>query len=304
VSTLRFGRRPAKNAPSLRLASLLSGTVPEHAPAANHLNLGGWAMLGNDTYGDCVAVTWANFRRLMSRLAGRESYPTMAQVVDLYETQNPGFPNQDDGMDIQTTLEHLLHNGGPDGVAPVAFAKVDHTNLDEVKSAIAIFGALWVGIDVTKANMIQFDSGEPWDHVRSVDEGGHSVIVGGYDSDGVGGDQTFVTWATETAFTDAFWTHQVEEAWVVIWPENLGTAQFEAGIDVGNLAVAYHDLTGRSLPPIPPSPAPTPAPVDVDAALVAAIDPWAVKIKSHSHVKGSAANAAAAYRTWKQAKGL
>ena len=51
---------------------------------------------------------------------------------------------------------------------------------------------------------------------------------------------------------------------MVIWPEQLGTRQFAEGIDLGRLAGAYQELTGRELPvapgpaPTPPTPGPTP----------------------------------------------
>ena len=67
-----------------------------------------------------------------------------------------------------------------------------------------------------------------------------------------------------------FFAKLLEEFWVVIWPENLGTKQFETGVDLHALADAYLALTGDPLPipspvipPVPtpsPSPAPTPIP--------------------------------------------
>ena len=52
-----------------------------------------------------MAVTWANVRRLVTAVLSTENYPTLAEVYAFYETQNPGFPQQDDGMDIQTGLQ-------------------------------------------------------------------------------------------------------------------------------------------------------------------------------------------------------
>lgn len=40
----------------------------------------------------------------------------------------------------------------------------------------------------------------------------------------------------------------VEEAWVAIWPEHLGTNGFEQGVDQAELAAAYQALTGSALP--------------------------------------------------------
>jgi hypothetical protein len=181
-------------------------------------------------------------------------------VYAVYKTQNPNFPNQDDGMDIQTLLEYLIKNGGPDGAQPVAFAKVDFTNLDEIKAALSIFGGILLGINVQKENKDDFDAGKPWDfHPGGTLDGGHCVLAGGYMSQSRN-DVRFITWAQETGFTDNFWNHLAEEAWVVIWPENLGTKQFVDGIDQQALASDYKALTGNDLPISGPTPTPSPTP--------------------------------------------
>ncbi len=299
VFTLKFGKKPPLQKPALRLRSLLTGVVPDHPPAVDHLAIGGWQMLGNDRYGDCVAVTWANIRRLLSRLAGAEYYPDLEQVLELYKTQNPGFPNQDEGMYIHLVLDHLHKTGGPDGVKPIAFAKVDHTDEAEVEAAISIFGYLWTGFSVQDANMdVDWRNKQPFDyHPGSGWAGGHSVIVGGYDSDHVAADQTMATWARHTGFTENGWRNLVDEVWAVIWPENLGTTQFQEGIDYQKLAAAYLSLTGRELPPLP-----APVTDPVDAALAPPLKAWAYSRGFSKFTK--AGKAAAASREWLQRKGL
>lgn len=298
MSDLKLGKRPPITKPALRLRSILSGVVPDHPLQVNHLSIGGWQVLGNDRYGDCVAVTWANVRRILTRLTGKEYYPNYGQVIEVYKTQNPGFPNDDDGMWIHILLDYLHEKGGPDGVKPVAFAKVDHHNPNEVEAAIAIFGYVWTGINVQSANMDDFNRGQPWDyHTNSPIDGGHSIIVGGYDSDHVGIDQTMVTWGTETGFTEAAWRELVDECWVVIWPENLGMAQFHEGIDKVKLSQAYFALTGNALD-LPPADA---DPEDIE--LAQSLKPWAFSknIWSRFTKSGKAATAA---RKWLAAKGF
>jgi hypothetical protein len=258
----KYGRRPPKNAPALRFASILRSDLPSYPASEDYLaNLSGWQLLGNDKVGDCNAVTWANMRRLVTATLSTENYPTQDQVWQFYQTQNPGFdPNgspstdgpgspMDQGMDIQTGLEYLHANGGPDGVKVVAFAKVDHTSTEEVEAALAIFGGLWTGITVLDANQQEFSEGKAWTDVSgSAIDGGHAVLSGGY-KDGI----KFITWAQETRFAPSFWngvvqgTPLVEETWVVIWPEHLGTKGFEEGIDQSHLASDYQALTGSSL---------------------------------------------------------
>lgn len=301
----QLGRRTPKRARAIPLARILTGQVPAHPAAADYLaRLAAWQMLGNNSAGNCVAVTWANVRRLVTSIAKTETYPTQAEVWQVYKTQNPHFdPNgnadtngpgssHDQGMDIQTLLEHLVKHGGPDGAKALAFAKVDPTSPDEVKAAIAIFGYVWTGINVQAANQDEFANRQPWDyHRNSPDEGGHSVITGGYGAaqpGPLGGDERFITWAEETSFTDAYWRRQVDEAWVVIWPEHLDHPAFLDGVDLAALAANYRALTGRPFPTVvPPAPSPLPSPTPApDPRLVEALvlmQAWAADNK----VKGA-----------------
>jgi hypothetical protein len=275
-----YGRRRPKGGPALRAAQFLTGAVPAHPPAEDWIGAlgGGWGMLGNDRAGDCVAVTWASFRRLVTTLLTAHGlYPDQDMVWRVYRTQNPDFdpagdpdvngPGSpaDQGMDIQTVLEYLHKTGGPDGVKAVAFASVNPQDQNEVDAALAIFGGLWTGLIVTRANEDEFDQGKPWDYVaRSPEAGGHSVLSAGYSPAGQGagplaGRVRFQTWAAESSFTAAMMAHQVEEMWLVIWPENLGTAQFQEGVDTDALKAAYLALTGKVLvipaPVVPALPA-------------------------------------------------
>jgi hypothetical protein len=282
MSTTRqrhYGRRTPKRARAIQLSRSLTGIIPPHPTAVDYLGRlqGGWQMLGNDIAGDCVAVTWANMRRLMTAATGAEHYPGLDQVWAVYRTQNPHFdPNgsadhngpgssADQGMDIQTTLECLVKHGGPDGVKALGFAQVNTANVEEVKAALAVFGALWTGINVLDVNQQQFADGHPWDYSRtSPDDGGHSVLTGGYGAPGagpLGGDERFITWAQETSFTDAYWRREVEEAWVVLWPEHLHDDAFLAGVDLAVFAADYTAITGKAFPvAVPPQPTPPPAP--------------------------------------------
>jgi hypothetical protein len=257
-----YGRRPAKNAPALFLKSFLNVVVPAHPSSEDYLaTLANWQMLGNDVAGDCNAVTWANMRRLITATLATENYPTQAQVWEFYETQNPQFDptgtaatngpgsSADQGMEVQTGLEYLQSHGGPDGVKAVAFAKVNQTDSGEVEAALAIFGGLWLGITVLDANQQQFSSGQAWTDVSgSPIDGGHAILAGGYTPD-----VKFITWAKETAFAPSFWNGSaqgaplVEEAWVVIWPEHLGSEAFVQGVDLKQLAADYLALTGNVL---------------------------------------------------------
>jgi hypothetical protein len=282
----KYGRRAPKRAAAPHLADYLTGVIPAVPASTDYLAQlnGGWQMLGNDTAGDCVAVTWANIRRVVTTLLSTAQYPSQADVWAFYQTQNPQFsPNggsvtgpgsqYDGGMDIQTAIEDLIDSGGPDGVKAAGYASVDYTNPAEVKAAIALFGYVWTGINVQDANQQQFSNSQPWDYVAGNPvDGGHSVVTGGYGAPGtgpLGGDERFITWAAETSFTDGFWLRGVEEAWVVIWPEHLASKEFLAGIDLVQLAADFTAITGKPFPAAvtPPKPAPVTPPVPAPSEL-------------------------------------
>ena len=92
MTQLKFGRLPPKQTPSIKFADIRTAAVPDHPATEDYLAaFKNWQMLGNDTYGDCVAVTWANMRRMFTGALSVEYYPTLNQVYQLYRTQNPNF---------------------------------------------------------------------------------------------------------------------------------------------------------------------------------------------------------------------
>lgn len=269
----RLGRRPPKRAPALRLGRYLTGVVPAHPLTADHFGkVAAWEMGGNDQFGTCGPTSVANLRRLIVGYlaAGAPAVvPTLADVFDLYRRSgNPRFdpslpagdPIQDDkGVDMQTMLEALVA-GGIGGVKPLAFAAVDHASLDELRAAIDLFGGLLYGVTLEMAQRTQTDAGL-WNYLASPEWGGHAILAGRYTSRARGEDVAVVTWTQVVGTTDAFEAHQLQEAWVVIWPELLASASFQAGVDLGVLAADYKALTGKDFPAVvPPGPAPAPAP--------------------------------------------
>lgn len=270
IAGKRLGRRPPKRAEALLFSRFWTGAVPSHPLVVNYLDsVRDWNILGNDQWGDCGPVAVANLRALVSKyLTGFEQYPTLDDVLDLYRRSgNPNFPTDDNGVDMQTMLEELHRNGigVTNPVKCIAFAKVNIDNLDEVRAAIAIFGGLLLGVDLDVAQQSQTDSpAKVWDYVAGSPEwGGHAVLAGSYTSEtGSAPDIGIESWAQVLRMTDNFWSHQTMEAWVVIFPEHLGTTQFMAGVDLNALAADYRTLTGDPLPlPTPPAPAPSPSPV-------------------------------------------
>jgi hypothetical protein len=309
----KLGRRPPKNAPALRLASFLTGQVPEHPAAADHFaKVTDWGLWGNDEWGVCGPVSFFNLRKLITAYAtGEEAQPTQDDVFRLYKLVNPDFDPDtgagDRGVDMQSMLEAALKHEvcGP-GVM-LGFAKVNAANLDEVRAATSIFGGVLHGVNLMAAQQTQTDNGL-WDYDRSGEWGGHAVLSGRYtDPAGTAPDRIgVVTWAEVVDCTDAFEAHQLEECWVVIFREHLDHPAFQEGVDVNALASAYESLTGRPFPvqpnppPAPEPPGPAPVPVDAaDQALADAAHPWV----RYRHT-GTNRDMAHALKTWLAARNL
>lgn len=266
----RLGRRPHDpKRPLLHLRPLLTGAVPEHPVAVDHASeITDWGLYENDRYGVCGPTAVANYVKLVTRhLGDSEVSPSQDDVFGLYRLCNPGFDPVtgagDNGVDMATMLDFLVRYG-IGGKKALAYAAVDPSNLDEVRAAISLFGAVLFGLDLEVAQQTQTDHGL-WDYQPSGQWGGHATLGVLYTSDTQAKHEDFgnITWAELVGFTDQFAQHQVRQAFVVIFPEHLGTKAFQDGVDLSALARDYKALTGRPFPATPPAPpAPKPAPHD------------------------------------------
>lgn len=280
---LRLGRQQPDErrlARSIKLADVLTGTLPAHPLVDDNLTkVRSWGLYANNRFGTCGPASLANHYRLVTAyLTGAQRNISDADVFDLYRRSgNPNFdPNtgaDDNGVEMSTMLSAAVA-GGVGGAKPLAFAQVDATSIEEMRAAVAIFGGVLWGSDLQSAQESQFTHHQDWDYVPgSGDWGGHATLTGKYlDSPDDRIDRmTTITWEVPKACTNAFINHSVQEAWVVVWPENVGSSQFQQGIDQTALASDFQALTGQTLdlgptpsptPPAPPAPSgpPTPAP--------------------------------------------
>lgn len=310
-SGFALGKRKSIDAPALMLKDVLTGVVPATPVAADHFSqISEWNLGGNDRFGTCGPTGTSNHLLLTTAYLGDAPIRvTDEDIFDLYRRSgNPGFdPNknandpdqQDNGVILQKMLGALL-SGGIGGHKPLAYAKVAAGDTDTLDKAIAIFGGVLLGLDLEVAQQRQ----SVWDYSASSEWGGHCVLAGRYsDPEGTAQDRTgVITWAEAVDTTRNFINHQEDEAWVVIWPEHLGSKTFLEGVNVEALASAYEDLTGRPFPvPVPPAPTPDPTPTptpgpgpapspsdDTDAALQAALQRYLKGSSAPKYLRGPA----------------
>lgn len=203
-----------------------------------------WGMLGNDTYGDCGPCGYAHERML----AGAK--PTAAEVVKLYLTYDHG---QDEGVVIADFLLWLFHQNLIQGFAPVELSTVD--------AVMAQFGrGVLLGVNLTDDANDRFNQNLPWT-VRNGEQPdpneGHVILKVGAQS--IFGDGTAVTWGANQIIENSWETACIEEAWVIVTKDDIGTAAYNALL--ADLIELPHATTVT--PPPAPAPAPVPAPQPV-----------------------------------------
>ena len=240
---------------AIPFSHLFTGTIPAHPVVEDHYSAvkGAFQLYQNDKYGDCGPTGVGNQRILVSTYLGaKQVIPTQADIFDLYRRAtkppfNPKTGANDNGVVLQDLCGALV-KGGIAGTKAVAFARVNLYNLEEAAAAVSIFGSLLLGVNLEVAQQSQTPSGT-WDYVWNSGEwGGHCVLGCGYDKTNIAkATGNVVTWAQVVKMTLPFMKHQMSEAWVVIWPENLGTKQFQQGIKLDVLKSDFQQITGSKL---------------------------------------------------------
>lgn len=286
MTRFRGGKLPAQPArPQLRLSTVLGERItPPPASVDWQDDRIVWPMYGNDSWGDCV---FAEIGHAVNQLTyygtGIEVEPPQSDILKAYSKVTgfdpnagpPGDNPTDQGTYVQDALKYW-RKSGVSGHKIVAYASLDVANLEEIRQAIALFGSISIGMNFPDSAMDQFDTGETWDVVRGARiEGGHCVLAGAYDKDGVG----IVTWGAETRMTWKFWQKYVDEAWVCLDEDGLTQAAsyFTGAASFYALGQEFAALTGQKNPVPAPQPQPTPAPTPPPSPTPSPVDPRLVE---------------------------
>jgi hypothetical protein len=294
-----LGRQPADpTKPKLRLRRSVTEPVTPPNSCDWLSEVREWAMLKNDSVGDCTMAGAAHIAVAVDRYGqGRDLTIGDDQVLAAYTAvsgYNPADPNTDVGATLQDALDYWRRTGIA-GNTIAAFAFIDAQDLDLVRACIATFGAVYTGLSVPQSAMDQLDRGEPWTVAgRSRILGGHCVPIGAYDPDTF----TCVTWGQTQRMDVGFYQRYFDEVAVPIdldWMRANGTSP--AGLDVAALNADYERLTGKPGPFPNVAPAPTPAPsTDPDRDLLAAFTRWQRRHRTR--------DLTAAFDAWRPTKGL
>lgn len=256
----RLAPHPEATHPRVKLAAHLPATAQAPAIVDWHSKVDVWPMLLNDQLGDCTAAGFWHLVQAWTAYASSEYFPTDQDALDLYEPTsgyNPRTGANDNGAVEQDVLQFEVDKGA-DGHKILAFAQVDHTSADEMKTALSVFGGLYVGIQCPKSMQQQFAAGEVIDYVPgSPVEGGHCVVIAGWDTEYI----YIVTWGALVKMTWAFWEQYGDEAWVIVTQDFIEkNSMSPSGLDITGLLSEFREITSTVAPsphhaaPKPPGP--------------------------------------------------
>jgi hypothetical protein len=177
---------------------------------------GDWGMYGNDQMGDCTCAAKAHRMMLMTAHTGKMFVPDPADIMKAYidlTGYNPRTGENDTGCAMTDVLQYEQITGIA-GRKILGWAQIDHKNIDRVKQAMYVFGAVDIGVEFPKSAMSQFGAGKTWSLLSDDGgiDGGHDVPMFGY---GAVGDSC-VTWGKRQPMTWDWFRKYCDEAYVVI----------------------------------------------------------------------------------------
>jgi len=195
-----------------------------------------WGMMLNATLGDCTIAGVAHGIQTWTAANGAVATISDSTIQGYYQTwdgYDPSDPSTDQGG-IELDVLKKWRSQGFAGHMIYAFADPNLKNHTEVKTAIWLFGGLYIGFEVP--SNINEDAGATWDVAGAeATDGGHCVFVVGYDDQKL----EIISWGERYYMTWAFWDKYVDEAHAILsydWfnkdaaPSGFNQAQLQADL--------------------------------------------------------------------------
>ena len=210
---MKLGRLPRpRNARFLRLATYTADPLPCAPPSWDGTPGATIAMYGNDALGDCTCAGLANLASIQTAGEGASLAFTDEDVKAFYFAVTGG---QDTGAVEVDVLARVQSSGFPlDGRWRIkAWVAIDHADLDEVRSAAALFQGVYLGVELPDDWQETLDAGAGWDVTTAPNpDNGHALIVAGYDAQGA----KLATWGQIVPTSWAWISRYVTEAYVLL----------------------------------------------------------------------------------------
>lgn len=248
----KLGRKPRSFDPKVPHMSAMLGAMDLSPPPISvdwTKGITDFGMMLNDTLGDCTCAAVYHARQIWSLNASLEITELDSNVLALYEQAtgyNPNDPNSDNGGIEQDVLKFLLNTGAPvgDGLRDkiIAFVEVDPRNVDDVKRCINDCGVAYIGFDVPSSLMPPDGNiASLWevDHTNHNVEGGHAIILVGYDNIG----PYLISWGRKYQMTWEFFLTYTDEAYAIAdnaWFNATGKTPLD--MDIATLEQLMHAI--------------------------------------------------------------
>ena len=249
----KLGRKPRSFNHRIPHMSAMLGAMDLPPPPASvdwSRGITNFGMMLNDQLGDCTCAAIYHARQIWTANTLTETTESDDIVLSLYEAVSgytPNDPNSDNGANEQEVLTYLLNVGAPlannqrDKI--VAFVEVDPRNIDDVKRTINECGVAYIGFDVPSILMSSADVPALWqvDHNNTATDGGHAIVLIGYDSVGPylisWGQKYQMTWEFFSMFTDEVYAI-ADNSWIN------ATGKTPLGLSIEELKTMMHALRG------------------------------------------------------------
>lgn len=250
-SHFRLGKLPAKHNPKAAPFEryLMRAPLPAPQAAVDWLSkVKAFPLLRNDLLGDCAEAAvlhalqqWDTYAQPLNGPLDLNP-PVDGEAIALYSAvtgYNPADPSTDKGTVLVDLLDYWMNTGvALDGNILdklAAYTTVDPKNEVSVKTAISVFGNLYIGLQLPVAAQGQAvwdvgPGGSLTGNFAPGGWGGHCVLVGSYDADGL----TCVTWGETLRMTWPFFEAYVDEANALLshdFVDNLGTTPGGLNLD-------------------------------------------------------------------------
>lgn len=246
MTELMLGKKPfVENPKDFQLFDAMAGVELPDAPARFGHGLMyskvGWEMLGNDKAGNCVFAGFDHQAMISSKLGGAEKDFSEETAISDYSAvtgYDPKDPSTDQGTYVREGLDYWRKTG----ISTVpgekhqigAFIGIDAGDWELLMSCAYVFSSVGIGWEVPETIWEQWDNHEPFD---VVDEGakiigGHYTAVTGRCGRSIGG---MITWGERKSFTRDFYEAYNDEAWAIVFPDELKKGKNERGYDISQL---------------------------------------------------------------------
>lgn len=242
---------------TLRLSSYTTDELP--APPAKLSWMGKiteWPVLGNDRVGDCVLVscahkvqTWTAYSRGAEVLVPERDVIAAYSAITGYDprrTAPDGSNPTDNGTQSLAAMKYW-RSTGIGGHQIAAYMKLDHTDLAEVRTAMNLFGGVYIAAQLPLAASDQFRARKPWTVTRGSrgrrgSWGGHAMHCGAYNATGF----ETATWGRRQRMTLGWWNTYVAEAFVAIsddWLDAPAVGRNPLGFDLQTMLADVRRVT-------------------------------------------------------------